>query len=292
MSPFTPRCILVATDFSDLSALALRHAVRWAQQFGSELQVVHAREPFPIVDSGYFCNYSPEVDQVLGAAAAEELRKCVREDVPPGVPVTAELITGSPADVIEACAAEKGIDLVVVGTHGRGGFSRMILGSVAERVLRLACHPTLIVRHSPADKEPGPPEVRHVLCPVNYTEVACRAVHHACGAAHAFGARMTAVFIVEPKEGHPPDLPAEEERLRAWLASGGSLPCEMKLVVGHGDAAEQVITLARELPADLVVIGAQHRRFVDTTVLGVTTVRVTRHAPCPGLVVPHANGTP
>ena len=51
------------------------------------------------------------------------------------------------------------------------------------------------------------------------------------------------------------------------------------------DAAGEVIVLAREMAADLVVIGSQHRRFMDTTVLGVTTVRVTRHAPCPVLVV-------
>jgi universal stress protein A len=60
----------------------------------------------------------------------------------------------------------------------------------------------------------------------------------------------------------------------------------MQPIVRHGDAGEQVITLAQEAKVDLVVIGAQHRRFVDTTVLGVTTVRVTRHAPCPVLVVP------
>jgi nucleotide-binding universal stress UspA family protein len=292
MQPFTLRNILVATDFSDLSLLALSHAVLWSQRFGAHLLVLHADEVLPVFDCGYFSTYNPEVVQALADAAAEQLKKCVQECVPPSVPVTSELMTGPPADVIEARVAQKGIELVVLGTHGRGGFSRLLLGSVAERVLRMARHPTLVVRQLLAGREPplaslrSCPHVSHVLCPVNYTEVARVAFDHAAGVARAFGAPMTAVSIVEPDGGKPPDLQAEEKRLHAWLEPDDSLPCEVRTVVGHGDPAEQVVSLAQETQADLVVIGAQHRRFVDATVLGVTTVRVTRHAPCPVLVVP------
>ena len=77
-----------------------------------------------------------------------------------------------------------------------------------------------------------------------------------------------------------------EARLRAWLPEAVRAEYALEPLVRHGNAAEEVILLARETGADLIVVGAQHQRFVDTTVLGVTTERVTRHALCPVLVVP------
>jgi nucleotide-binding universal stress UspA family protein len=89
----------------------------------------------------------------------------------------------------------------------------------------------------------------------------------------------------------PAELRRLEERLQSWLPAEARSEFTMQAVVRRGDAASEVIDLAREGTADLVVIGAQHRRFVDATVLGVTTVRVTRHAPCPVLVVPRSEGS-
>jgi nucleotide-binding universal stress UspA family protein len=179
----------------------------------------------------------------------------------------------------------------VLGTHGRGGLSRLLLGSVAERTLRMAAHPTLVVRQRPDEQasQPEAPTLTHILCPVNYSQVARSAFAHACSVARTFGARLTAVFALDQEVVTPESLEAEGEKLRAWLAAGPAVECEMQAIVRHGDAGEQIITLARESAVDLVVIGAQHRRFVDATVLGVTTVRVTRHAPCPVLVVPRSN---
>ena len=108
----------------------------------------------------------------------------------------------------------------------------------------------------------------------------------AAAVAHTFGARLTVVFACEAEDRSFESLQCAEDRLRSWLPAEAGTEYDVHPVVRHGDAAEQVISLARETAADLIVIGAQHRRFVDTTVLGVTTVRVTRHAPCPVLVVP------
>jgi nucleotide-binding universal stress UspA family protein len=123
---------------------------------------------------------------------------------------------------------------------------------------------------------------------VNYTEVARAAFEHAHSVARAFDARLTVLFAVESEEEvlTAADLRRAEEDLRSWLPEGDAIGCQMQPVIRHGDPAQQVIGLARETDVDLVVIGAQHRRFFDDTVLGVTTERVTRHAPCPVLVVP------
>jgi len=78
-----------------------------------------------------------------------------------------------------------------------------------------------------------------------------------------------------------------EEQLHAWLPSGLRRMCEISEVVLEGDAAERIVELARVQKADLVVLGAEHRRFLEFTTLGRTTERVMRYSPCTVLLVPH-----
>jgi nucleotide-binding universal stress UspA family protein len=294
MEPFAPQRILAATDFSESSIAALCHAASWAQRFRAELVVLHAQEFLPITldpVSSYALplgSCAEELQEAAREAATQQLEEAVRQYVPGSVRVTHELLSGAPAEVIQEYAMAQNVGLVVLGTHGRGGIGRLLLGSVAERTLRVARHPTLIIRPFPSPDVPeaAAPHVSHILCPVNYSEVARAAFEHASAVARAFSARLTAVFAVEQEQPTAENLKGAEDRLRAWLHAESEPECRIQTVVRHGDAAEQVISIAREAAADLVVIGAQHRRFADTTVLGVTTVRVTRHAPCPVLVVP------
>ena len=81
----------------------------------------------------------------------------------------------------------------------------------------------------------------------------------------------------------------EMDRLCQWVSSKLMAGCVIKELVRQGHAAEQILDLARSMHSDLIVLGAQHKRFFDTTVLGTTTVRVTRHASCPVLTVIHKN---
>jgi nucleotide-binding universal stress UspA family protein len=288
MNAFAPQRILVAIDFSDISTRALRAAVLWAQRYRSELIVLHAEEPPPVVPDLAVQRYIGELTEATREAAARQLAECVLLNVPLDLAAAHELIAGTPSDVIEQQAVARQVDLVVLGTHGRGGLSRLLLGSVAERTLRMAQRPTLIVRRLHSEETAGDevPRIGHILCPVNYSEVARAALGHACSIARSFGARLTVVFALEQQDVTAENLQHADERLRSWLPEASPADCQMRPLVRHGDAAEHVINLARETAADLIVIGAQHRRFADTTVLGVTTVRVTRHAPCPVLVVP------
>jgi nucleotide-binding universal stress UspA family protein len=297
MAPFAPRRILAATDFTEVSNWALRYAAKWAQQYQAELTVLHVEELLPVGTDPYFGSFGlARLDELAREAISQQVAATVARDVPAGVQVDWDVVAGPPAASIEEVAASTHADLVVLGTHGRGGVTRFLLGSVAERELRLAHHPTLIVHEPVAAKqngssvksEPPAPRLRHILCPVNYTEVARAAFEHACAIAQSFGATLTVVFAVEPNEGylHAGGLRDAEERLRAWLPIEAAADCQMQPIVRRGNASEQVITLAHEADVDLIVVGAQHRSFVDTTVLGGTTVRVTRHAPCPVLVVP------
>lgn len=138
--------VLVATDLSDASAPAVELAVSLARHGGAALTVVHACE-IPVFPEGL-----PPVDYVTPITTAagkklDDLVTALRDRCPDARRV---LKVGAPWQEILAAAAEAGADLVVVGTHGRRGLAHAMLGSVAERVVRLSPVPVLTVRSRPA----------------------------------------------------------------------------------------------------------------------------------------------
>lgn len=135
--------ILVPMDFSKFSAKALRYAEELAEKFHSELHLLHAFEAVPIMsgDSVYF---PPDV----AAQEEEALRKTLDElevHASESVQVVRKLILGHPFVEIVKYARDNEIDLIVMGTHGRGAIAHMLLGSVAEKVVRKAPCPVLTV---------------------------------------------------------------------------------------------------------------------------------------------------
>jgi len=150
-APMAPKNILVPVDFSDPSEAALDYAVALAKPLGAKVTVVHSYE-IPVVGL-------PEGAMVLTADVAERILTASqaaldatlerRKDA--GVVLVGLLKNGDPRDVVPATAKEVGADLIVMGTHGRRGIARALLGSVAESVLRTAPAPVLAVR-APAAK--------------------------------------------------------------------------------------------------------------------------------------------
>jgi len=152
-----------------------------------------------------------------------------------------------------------------------------MLGSVTERVLRETDVPVLTVRRDAPLTEP--PAIRNVLCPVNHSAVARKSLAVASQFAHCFGATLTVLHVREARATDSID------DLCAWVPKAHRSECQVREVSREGEAAHEIVALASELPCDLLVMGAQHRRFLDSTVIGTTTVRVVRHAPCPVLTV-------
>jgi len=155
-----------------------------------------------------------------------------------------------------------------------------MLGSVAEKVMRMSPVPVLAVRTGTRTQE-----VRQILCPVNNTRIARSALTLASRVAACSNARVTALHVREP------DGTAAIADVCAWI-SREPLPgsCELRNLTREGDAATEIIRTAQEIGVDLIVLGASHKRFFDATVLGSTTVRVTRHASFPVLVAFAAAG--
>jgi universal stress protein A len=143
-SLFRIKRVLVPTDFSDCSKRALLYAVAFAKQFGAEIILTYVAEPYiPAPEM-----MPVETDLLLsrirqdGQAGLTQLRESIKE----GVKVTSSLRIGHPATEIVAAADELDADLIVLSTHGRTGFGRVLLGSVAEHVTRHAHCPVLTVR--------------------------------------------------------------------------------------------------------------------------------------------------
>ncbi len=272
------RQILCPVDFSELSALALRYSAALAGCFGSRIAVLHASRfvPPPYFTPGQIARLKQELRESEHRAEAE-LREFIAATLgPQHLAIEARIVDELPVEAIRRVAAETQADLIALGTHGRSGINRLMLGSVAERVLRESRIPVLTVRGE-AGTRPG--AIRRILVPVNNTAVARKALEAAAELAQCLGATLSLLHVREPHPGRT------IEDLCAWVPEAQRVRCQIEEVTREGEAAREIIAHASERSCDLLVIGAQHRRFLDSTVMGGTTLRVVRHAPCPVLTV-------
>ena len=133
--------ILVPTDFSEQSEAALKHATALARDSGAMLLIVHVHEPLEVYADTGFSGY-PVTDSDADA------KRALNEVKPPdeNVGYAHRLLNGSPANEIARLAEEEGVDMIVMGTHGRSGLTRLLMGSVAEATVRKALCPVLTVK--------------------------------------------------------------------------------------------------------------------------------------------------
>jgi len=146
----TLKKILVATDFGEASDAALAYGRELAGRFGATLHVLHVAENIYVTAFGAetFAAVAPNGQQELEAAASVRLDRLLSDSVGSGPPTKPTVMTSSsPAFAIIDYAGENGVDLIVMGTHGRGVLARILIGSVAEKVVRLAPCPVLTIRH-------------------------------------------------------------------------------------------------------------------------------------------------
>ena len=157
--------ILVPVDFSNSSQKALTYAVAFARQFGAKLWVLHVVE-IPYL-GGYGEMETPPLQDDLETAARENIAQLVQTHVAGAVPATTQVRLGQPWYEITQTAQETGADLIIVATHGYTGLKHILLGSTAERVVRHAFCPVLVMRErerefvatpaAPTDNPPAPP---------------------------------------------------------------------------------------------------------------------------------------
>jgi len=280
--------IVFATDFSDAASAALPFAGQIAKKFGANLFAVHARMP---------ANYALPPTEVWPAVVSEleearvELTRNLYNRYPS---VESEVLIGegSVSEVIETVADEKKADLIVLGTSGRRGIGKFILGSVAEEILRRATCPVLTVGPH-LEMEPGKEAgFKRMIYATNFSESSPSTAAYAVALAEEYGAHLTLVHVIEhPKTGElvrPHELEwAAMERLRNLVPRDAELACEPKVIVLHGSAAEKILETAEKENADLLVLGVRDGKGVvrATHLAGAVVHQVVSHATCPVLTV-------
>lgn len=282
--------IIVATDFSPGSERALATAAGLAASDGAELVVAHVLE-VPSVFGGEL-PAPVEVVEELEEDAVRGLDQAVRDASATGAArVSSQLLHGEPEGVLLRLAEPPDVDLVVVGTHGRTGLSRVLLGSIAEKVVRHAPCSVLVVR-------PGNEPVRftHVLCPIDGEDSSRSALLRAAELATTHDAKLTLLNVIELAVAYSGRRAVQYLHLldRASRELLGKEKESLKLSrprltidtrVAIGSAGGQILASLDDDPSiDLVVVGSHGRTGIKRVVLGSVAEKVVRHARCPVLV--------
>ncbi len=291
---FHPSSILCPVDFGELSDLALKYSAAGARVFDATLVVFHAaRFELP----AYFTSAQAEALKRQHRDQQKQVKDFVRLHTrkvlgPETGRIRLQFETADthPVDATLAAARKSKAGLVVMGTHGRGGAKRLWLGSVAENVIRQSDVPVFVVRQKQHEfintsNPQSAPGLATILCPVNFTGASRSALGHAVSLAQQFKARLIVPCIIE--SGDERSIAEARRELATWLDETAAREFDAQIVTKRGKAAEQIVSLAAQTKADLVVMGAQRRSSLQTWLSGDTTESVLRHAPAPVLVVPH-----
>lgn len=279
--------ILVPVDLGNTSIAPLHYAALFARQFGSGLTLMYADELadlFSDSDQEFIASrLRPPVD-------AERDERAVRAFAAHHFPGVAKhsivVVPGQPASSIVHVAKEKHADLVIMGTHGRRGWRRALAGSVAERVVRAAPQPVLVVPET-RDGRLLPEKIARIVCPVNFTEAAEGALEVACSVASAFDAELLLVHVRESDAG---DARSTRDSLRDCVPAPLRGQCTFTEVVLRGGPAERVLDCMEDVRADLLVMGAQLKWFRTESVIGTTAERLLRFSAIPVLTVTRKAG--
>jgi nucleotide-binding universal stress UspA family protein len=294
--------ILCPVDFSDCSRQAVRYAAAIARSYGSSITLLNVQSSAALAFAG------PEMllpvlvlTPELRARLEADLTQLVQHETAGARVSDCEVREGAPTDEILARAEITRADLIVLGTHGRKGFERLVLGSVAEKVLRKARCPVLTVPLALHDVAPAPPVFKRILCPIDFSLPSMRALDFAVSLTQGTPARLTVTHVFELEGSLAEDLrvrlsprsvrehlQALEAERRDRLARAIPEPAragKLEPCMVSGVPYRQILRLAAEQSSDLIVMGVHGRSAADMFFLGSTTNQVVRHATCPVLTV-------
>jgi nucleotide-binding universal stress UspA family protein len=284
----TLRDIVFATDFSPVAANALSYAADLAHRFKAKLHVVNATESV---------NYAlpPQTWRGLDEARnleTQRLRDSLQSEFP-DVENEIQLWEGPVERVVTASVDRAKADLIVLGTRGRTGVGKLLLGSSAEEVLRNAPCPVLTVGPHASTQQPW--SLKEILYATDFSPASLSAAQYAMALAQEYKAKLTLLHVIEDRKVdelvQPSDLAASSLRLLSNLAAGAILSSQPRCEVWQGAPADKILELADQIGAGLIVLGARKASGVPgaATHLPIATVhKVVAQAHCPVLTVRHA----
>jgi nucleotide-binding universal stress UspA family protein len=276
--------ILVATDGSEESREAVRFGASLTRALSGRLTLVHIVPPHPSEEPP---RDPHDVDALLNSAQAEAAKY--------GVEVTTRVEVGDPAEAIVGVRREIAADMLVVGTHGRKGIARVVLGSVAESLYKRALCPVAVVRKF--DRSSG--SFGPLVAPTDFSDGGNHAVQAAALLARTLDVQLKVLHVLPealpPKGEEDPEAmrrAAEtlrrnaEARLRSLAEKLRLKPEQVELALVTGVDAAEIVHIGKEIDAGCIVMGTRGLSGLPRVLLGSVTDQVLREAPCPVLVVP------
>ncbi|MCC5906788.1 MAG: universal stress protein [Balneolaceae bacterium] len=273
--------ILVPIDFSERSTKALEVADIFAKLFGGMVTPFYSHLPISELDEPYALGISTKIYQkfdelektLLNRAKEVSQQKVSKERL------TDPIVTmGNAAESI-INTSEK-FDYVIMSTHGRTGFSRLLLGSVAEKVLRLASTPVMVVKNDSEVKD-----FKNILLTTDFSENAAQAFPYAIDIAKRSGGTIDLIHILsfeqfDEKEKDLSLRKIREERLKLLKKEYFNEIEEQvreKVVVSHDSPHEAIYNHVQDNPYNLIVMATVGRTGLNYLMMGSTTANVVRH---------------
>lgn len=280
--------IMVTTDFSEISDRALDYAIALARRYDARIYLAHVISPDP------FQFAEPQLAQ----ATYEKVRQAAEEGITDilisgklrGVPHEVLMEEGNVWPSLESLIVRNEIDLVVVGTHGRGKVQKLLIGSVAEEIFRKADCAVLTV--GPVAKKTHGKEVdlNRILFATDFGPGAEKAAAYAFSLAQEHNATLTLLHVIESAAAYTEESVARQReinvvRMRQLMPPGSENWCKPEFRATFGAAVEEILIAARESNADLIVMGAKARKGLAGHAPLTVAYSVVTKATCPVLTV-------
>lgn len=294
--------VIVPIDFSKTSREALPYAYKIALAYGSKITLLHAvtiheydpyttKEGFPSSDELYESIKSSAESYCEGIIdkASEEYKNLEIEKVTSRGISAYEVITGF--------AKENNADLIVMATHGRSGLSNVMLGSVTEKVIQTAPCPVLVVK-KPKHADLQKLLFNNILVPTDFSDSSQKAMELAIGIAQKYNAHITLMHAVDVRflptyyaagvesifDLDPDVKPRIQARLEAFLQSFDLTDVRVTTYVTDGSSHSEIVKTAQSRQHDLIVMSTRGHDEIADYLVGSTTDRVIKRAPCPVFV--------
>ncbi len=285
------RNILFATDFSLAAAKAIPYVKKIAKHYGASLVALHVRTPVvnPMTEPATWSVY------LEAAKAQDEQHRGELLGTFAGIPTQALIEEGSIGACLKEAIEKNDTDLVVIGTRGRTGVEKLLLGSVAEEIFRTVPCAVLTVGPRAYDSPSPSDQLREILYATDFSPASLKAAAYAVSLAQEFQSRLVLLHIIAPQQ--PGDListadlkAAAEKLLQQVVPPEAQDWCKPEYHVVEGEVAEKILEFATLREPDLIVLGVKQVDGVPGAAshLPIATAhKVVSRATCPVLTIRH-----
>ncbi len=277
--------IVVATDFSPISNAAMRHALGIASRCHSTVSLVH------VIDTSLYGMAPDGIAAALDCAGLEAervMKQLQHEEVINSSGPELTITVGPVWQTISNIIREQSPGLLVLGTHGRSGLPKLVLGSVAERAFREAPCPVLTVGPHVRGSKTSGAQAKHLLVPSDLSMQATNGLRYGISLASATGGDMTLLHVLKPRTGRaaeeaPPTVEVKKQLAEFFDQRPDASPMVTPRIE-FGNPASTIVEVAKQMRSDLIVMGLR-AWSTDGTPMWRTAYKVVMHARCPVLTM-------